>query len=285
MLSGDPPFLFILGSGRSGTTLLVAMLDSHPDLAIPAETGGFILQLCDDPPLSDTGDLDIDVFLGRLQQSERFRLWELDAVALRQNLEEAAPKTVPQAFRTIYRSYAANYGKSRYGDKTPNHVLRIPDLASRFPESRFVHLIRDGRDVALALQDVPFGPGTLEERAEYWVTRVTAGRTAGQELGEGRYLEVRYEELLLDPSKVLQRIVHFVDMPSSPAMLDFREAAERQLRMSPRPDEDRSLLRPLTQKLRDWRTQMSAEEQTIFVGVAGELLADLGYPLPGSVKR
>ena len=170
MLSGDPPFLFLLGSGRSGTTLLVAMLDSHPDLAIPAETGGFILQLCDDPPLSDTGDLDIDVFLGRLQQNERFRLWELDGVALRQNLEEAAPKTVPQALRAVYRSYAANYGKSRYGDKTPNHVLRIPVLASFFPESRFVHIIRDGRDVALALRDVPFGPDTPEERAEYWVT-------------------------------------------------------------------------------------------------------------------
>ena len=81
--ASDPPFLFLLGSGRSGTTLLLAMLDSHPDLAIPAETGGIMLQICGDPPLSGTGVLDIDAFLDRLLQNERFRLWGLDAAALR----------------------------------------------------------------------------------------------------------------------------------------------------------------------------------------------------------
>jgi hypothetical protein len=273
----DPPFLFLVGSGRSGTTLLQAMLDSHPDLAIPAETGGFILRLCEDPPLTDTGFLNIERFLDRLLQDERFQLWGLDAAALRDTLYETSPQTVPQGFRLIYRFYAGVYDKCRYGDKTPNHVLKMLDLAFYFPESRFVHMIRDGRDVALALQDVPFGPDTPEGRAEYWATRVIAGRTAGQVLGTDRYLEVRYEELLGDPSAVLHRIVSFVDLPDSPAMLEYREAVLRQLRMSPRPEEDQSLLQPLNPKLRDWRTQMSAAEREAIEGVAGDLLDDLGY--------
>jgi hypothetical protein len=277
----DPPFLFVLGSGRSGTTLLLAMLDSHPDLAIPAETGGFMLQTCDHPPLSGAGVLDIDAFLERVFQNERLQLWGLDAAALRQNLLETEPRTAPQGFRALYRFYAAAYGKSRYGDKTPNYVLKIPELSLYFPESRFVHVIRDGRDVALALRDVPFGPDTVEGCAEYWMTRVIAGRSTGQELGEDRYLEVRYEELVADPGAVLHRIVTFVDLPDSPAMLDYEEAAQRQLQMSPSPEEDQSLLQPLNPRLRDWRTQMSDEETKAFEAVAGDLLADLGYPVTG----
>ena len=112
----------------------------------------------------------------------------------------------------------------------------MPDLAIYFPESRFVHMIRDGRDVALALLDVPFGPDTPEGCAEYWMTRVTAGRSAGQRLGEGRYLEVRYEELLARPFQgaPANRYISSISR-DSPAMLDFREAVQRQLRMSPRP--------------------------------------------------
>jgi hypothetical protein len=279
MQRADPPFLFVLGSGRSGTTLLVAMLDSHPDLAIPAETGGFILRICDDPPLLGTGALDVDGFLERLLQLERFQLWALDVAALRQNLHETGPRTVPQGFRALYRFYAAVHGKSRYGDKTPNHVLEIPELAIHFPEARFVHIIRDGRDVALALRDVSFGPDTPEGCAEYWMTRVVAGRSAGKDLGENRYLEVRYEELLANPSAVLRQIVTFVDLPDSPAMLDYQAAARRQLQMSPQPKEDQSLLKPLNPKLRDWRLHMSAEERNAFERVAGELLVDLGYPV------
>ena len=96
--------------------------------------------------------------------------------AVREHLRELGPETAPQGFRAIYGFYAAANGKTRYGDKTPNYVLKVQDLALHFPESRFVHLIRDGRDVALALRDVPWGPDTLEGRAEYWMTRVAAGR-------------------------------------------------------------------------------------------------------------
>ena len=108
------------------------MLDSHPDVAIPAETGGFIVRICDKPPLSDGGTLDIDGFLARLLQTERFRLWGLDTVALSKELHQAGPTTAPQAFRALFRFYAAAHGKSRYGEKTPNHVLRIPELAHHF---------------------------------------------------------------------------------------------------------------------------------------------------------
>ena len=62
-------------------------------------------------------------------------------------------------------------------------------------------------------------------------------------------------------------------------MLDFQAAARRQLRMSPEPKEDQSLLRPLSPKLRDWRMDMSAEDRHAFEAVAGELLIDLGYPI------
>ena len=61
--------------------------------------------------------------------------------------------------RAFYRGYAAARGKTRYGDKTPMHATDIDVLSRVLPEARFIHIIRDGRDVAASLRGLPFAPG------------------------------------------------------------------------------------------------------------------------------
>ena len=61
--------------------------------------------------------------------------------------------------RAFYRGYAAARGKTHYGDKTPTHIADIDVLSRVLPEARFIHMIRDGRDVAASLRGLPFAPG------------------------------------------------------------------------------------------------------------------------------
>ncbi len=269
-------FPFIVGCGRSGTTLLVSMLDSHPDLAIPGESG-FLLEMCASSAKSDKEGL-VQSFCAELEAFDRFRAWKLDLDDLRRDLEEQRPDDRVEAMRITYAHYAAREGKTLYGDKTPDHVLQIPELAKLFPEARFVHLIRDGRDVALANLDVPWGPATLPAAARYWRQRVSTGRQAGAALGPKRYLEVRYEELVADPSSVLHKVTEFLGLEFDPAMLRSDEAVRRQFAMSPDPSLDKSLLLPVTKGLRDWRRDMSADDLAVFELIAGPLLEELGYP-------
>ena len=272
------PFLFVVGYGRSGTTLLAALLDSHPKIAIPGETSGLLLELCPVPG-EDREEFDTEAFVDRLMQHERFRLWNLDRAALSRALARAAPNGAPEAVRALYSFYASRYGKDLYGDKTPKHLVRMRELAALFPEARFVHLIRDGRDCALAMLDASFGPTSVSAAAAEWRDWVEGGRSVGVELGARRYLEVHYEALVSAPEAVLRVIADFLDVEYDEVMLDKEAAVARQLAMSPAPGEDRSLTRPVAGVMRDWRSQMAPADLGAFEALAGPLLAELGYPV------
>ena len=241
-----PIFPFVVGCSRSGTTLLRALLDAHPLLAVPPESHFAVL-----PRL-------------RLRRDPWFRLWEIDPPDLR-------GLGVADAVRAVFAAYAAAHGKPRYADKTPHYVSHLPLLADRFPEARFVHVVRDGRDVALSLLEVPWGPDDLEGAALHWRRRVLEGRAAG--LGPARYRELRYEALVADPERELRGLAAWLELSYDPAMLD---PARRPVAM-PYPEHHHRLALAPTPGLRDWRREMSAADAARFQAVAGDALAELGY--------
>lgn len=293
------PFLFVVGAGRSGTTLLTALLDSHPQLSIPGESGGFIFRFClgreswdphgnviDDPGVVARGSTSapepysretLEALMAELGAERRYQLWGIDNAEVVELAAASRAATRADFIRSVYGAYAAHRGKPRFGDKTPDHVLYMRTVAELFPEAIFVHLIRDGRNVALALRDTSFGTGDAREAGEYWRLRVTTGAETGASLGPGRYHHLRYEDLVAEPERELRRICEFAQLPFEPGMLDHNAAAERQLSMSPIPAEDKSLLRPITSGLRDWRTQMSESDRLAFESVAGDTLKRFGY--------
>ncbi len=280
-------FPFIVGCGRSGTTLLTVMLSSHPELAIPGETGGFILRFLERFTeyrnlMASVATLQqpiVEAMIEQLSESHRFRAWELDRSALISRICESGAGSAEDVIRSCFAQYAHQQGKKRFGDKTPNHVLSIDELARAFPESVFIHLIRDGRDVSLAILEASWGPEDIVEAAIYWKHRVEAGSNSGKELGSERYLEVHYEDLIANPESILRQVSSLIGIDYHPAMLCYSEAVSRQLEMSPVPVEDKSLLLPPTAGLRDWRTQMPPEDVQLFELEAGSLLAQLGYPV------
>ena len=260
------PFPFVVGCERSGTTLLRNMLDSHPRLAIPPESY-FIVRLHRSRSRYDRdGTIDLGALVEELRTHRWFSTWGIDVDGL-----EGEVASLPDAIRRIYGAYASKRGKERYGDKTPAYVMHLPLLAGMFPEARFAHLLRDGREVALSLAEMSWGPPTVLDAALHWRERVERGRRDGAALGKDRYREIRYEDLVERPEETLRGLVRFFELPFDGAMLEHHARRTDQAGIHRRSTE------PPTTGARDWRTQMDAADLAAVEAGIGDLLTELGY--------
>jgi hypothetical protein len=274
-----PPFPFLVGCGRSGTTLLRAMFDAHADVCVPDEVA-FVVRYARPhramqygwPRRFDAGRC-VELIVG----DSSFRRWPITAEDARAAVHETVPTSFADTIRTLYALVAAHRGKPRYADKTPMHVLHLPRLARLFPEARFVHVIRDGRDVARSYQSVEWGPSTAEEAALRWRRSVAHGRRSGARLGAGRYREIRYEQLVTEPEPVLRELCRFFELDWDDRVLHHHEQAERVVAATRFPGAHRRVLLPPTPGLRDWRREMPAADVAGFEAIAGRLLDELGY--------
>lgn len=274
----SPP-LFVLGVRRSGTTLLRVILDRSPGIAIPDETF-FIPQVAH----RHGAPVDPAKLLDDLRRLPRIATWGVSADDLASRLGPGM--STGEALDAVFSTYAAKHGKTRWGDKTPMYMRHLGLIERLFPDAQYVHLIRDGRDAALAFLDMPEGvvtktwahPTSAAGFACEWRVEVERARALGQRLGSSRYLEVRYEDLVTSASAVVERVCEFAGIPFEPAMLEYTGAVD----VSEKPHLQR-LLQPPTGGVRDWRSQMSAEDELAFEAIAGDLLGDLGYELRGSL--
>lgn len=274
------PF-FIVGSARSGTTLLRLILNAHPEVAVPPESR-FIVELHNGAELVDAVD-----FLARLDAHHRFHTWDLPISAVREEIAGADRLPYAEAIDAAFRAYARVQGKTRWGDKTPRYVEDIAFLARLWPDARFIHLIRDGRDVARSYADVSFGPKTVGKAASLWARRVRAGIAAGRALPAGRYLEINYEDLVDDAEGEIKDICDLLELDFDPGMLDHTERARGSV--LPRASAFNPHVTEPPSRTRSWHTSMPRAQVEIFEAVAGDTLTELGYerafPAPASRAR
>ncbi|MEA2206338.1 MAG: hypothetical protein QOE77_3114 [Blastocatellia bacterium] len=290
--AGLPPMPVIVGAPRSGTTLLRVMLDAHPELAIPPETGFLTLGA----KFRGTGDvLRQQFFRGVTNFPSEASAWpdfQLSEESFWLTLSQIDPFTVSAGYRTFYRMYAARFDKRRWGDKTPLYCMDIEPIRNLLPEARFIHLIRDGRDVVLSLRRMWFAPGQdIETLAGYWRKCVLTARKAG--LNHSDYLEVRYEDLILNTPEILKQISQFVDLNYDEKMLRYYTRSESRLKehqarfradgsvlitQEDRLNQQRRTIQPPDPAcIGAWKSEMTPDEQSRFWRVAGGLLEELGY--------
>jgi Sulfotransferase family len=269
-------FPFFVGFARSGTTLVRAMFDSHPDLAIPGESH-FIVPIARHADRYQlNGTFLHHRFLADVFSHPRFQQWGLPEMFVRSEFEKGERESVAEAIRQLYVAYAAYQGKPRYGDKTPVYLLHVRLLGELFPEARFVHIIRDGRDVALSHMDALARSKKIEQVAINWRRSIQRARRAGC-WANGRYRELRYEDLIGDPEGVLQSVCPFLEIPFDSAMLRYFERADEIRMPVHHPEIHANLGRPPTKGLRDWRRQMARDDVAVFEAIAGDTLSELGY--------
>jgi Sulfotransferase family len=267
----DAP-VFVVGFPRSGTTLLSAMLSRHPRLAIAHEWRWVpdLLRPQSDGSLRRPAEV-LEAALRAPKLGGEF----VDAADARHRLAALHDPTPAGALRCVFEAYAAAAGKARWGDKTPRNLVELDILGTAFPDALFVHLIRDGREVADANRDAPWGGSGLLMWARRWARSVATARAAGLRLGP-RYVEVRYEQLVARAEETLTALGEFLDAPFVDAQLDYPSAVAELGEALPA--HHQNLRRPPTAGLRDWASTWTERERRAVEAVAGPVLDDLGYP-------
>jgi hypothetical protein len=279
--SAETSFPIVLGCVRSGTTMLRAVLDSHPHLAVPPESYFVAPALRYRSRYEPGGALDLDRLLEDIAADRSFPDWQLTPDSLAE--VRALPlATVPDALLALYAAYAHQQGKPRAGDKTPSHLLHIEMLAASFPQARFVHIIRDGRDVVPSILGMQFGPDRFAEAVLFWQRRVQQGLDGGAALGPHRYREIHYEAMVADPESVLRdEVCPFLGLEYSAEMLRYHERADDLLGGMRATNHVQGVRRPPTRGIRDWRSALPDHDVQLFEALAGDLLDRLGYERSG----
>ena len=282
------PFVFLVGCARSGTTLLERLADAHPVLAVTHGTRWIVRLYQDGAGLTDDGRVTRQ-FIEQLIAHPRFKTMAMNVPDV-QRLHASRPGAPYAEFVTaLFDLYGMRRGKRYVGDRSPEYVRSVPLLHDLWPAARFVHIIRDGRDVWLSVADwqkgathLPtWGADPVSTTAVWWERNVRLAREAGAALGPQLYHELRYESLVADPVAECTRLCQFLGFPFDDRMLRFHEGRTRDL---PGLDAKKSW-RPVTAGLRDWRSQMSLDEVGRFEAVAGGLLDELGYPRAATALR
>jgi hypothetical protein len=283
------PAPFICGVTRSGTTLVRLMLDAHPELAIPGETHWL-------PKLikaAERGKQSNDDFADLIIDHKRWGDFHLDAEELRERIRQVDPPNAADVIRAFYLTYAQREGKTRYGDKTPGYMQEMTRIQRVLPEARFIHVIRDGRDVSLSHLRMNWGPESYEQSARLWRNRTRRARRMSSNIKH--YTEIRFEDLVADTEGVLRHVCDFIELDFDPAMLDYHERAEGRLaekarelprkNRPPQPAEARleshKLAKepPRSDRVGMWRERMTSDEVAEYEAIAGDMLVTLGYEL------
>jgi hypothetical protein len=271
--------VFVLGCGRSGTTLLYHMLLSAGGFAVYRAESNAINLL--EPRF---GNLSLKRNRERLMDawlaSKLFERSELDAVAIREKVM-AECRNGGDFLRIVMEEIARNQHVERWAECTPEHLLHLPRIKQTIPEALIIHIIRDGRDVALSNAKVGYVRRAWWDRSPevlacglYWEWIVRKGRADGSKLGAD-YTEVRFEDLISHPRQVLARLGAFIEQE-----LDYDRIRTVGIGSVSEPntsfqEDSESEFNPIGR----WEKSFSPELLATFEGLVGRLLQELGYKL------
>jgi O-antigen/teichoic acid export membrane protein len=274
--------VFIVGPSRSGTTLLARMIDSHTSLAIFPETWCYVV-------LDRLGCFEefsnrwqYILFLNQVWDS----LQQYNDPAARVLAEEAAKcpsysGPVRPILESFGKAYAVARGAVRWGEKTPGHVLWLPQIRSLFPEARILICIRDPLDV-ISSYDERWGGGNADTkylmRASAQVRHYLQHLLKAQGFPAEHTLTVRYEALTSHPEEILREICSFLDLQFEPGMLQFYRSQAYVERDTPDGQYHRLLGGPATtERIGRYRSTFSPSQIALIERCLGDEMQQLGY--------
>jgi hypothetical protein len=285
------PFLFVVGCPRSGTTLLQRLLDAHPQVAVTPETHWIArwFEKKGGKGITPEG-LVTRKLVRKLLEYPRFGELGISRAELNALVEPRGTVPYSRFVSALFDLYGQKQGKRLVGDKTPGYARNLNTLHALWPGAKLVHLIRDGRDVCLsvlswqrargwkagqgAARFSAWAQSPLCAAALWWAWHVRLARETARAFEPGVYAELRYEALVADPSGVCRNLCGFLGIPYDEGMLRLYES-----RVSDGTAQDeKHPWRPITPRLRDWRSQMAPQDVELFEAAAGDLLDELGYP-------
>lgn len=271
--------VFIIGSPRSGSTWLQALLGAHPLVATSVELTVFHHYVA---PWLEKWEFEAKLRQNEVPQGLAFVLGEA-----------WAEQWLARFIEEVYRAVAARKSGCRFLlDKQPAYSPYVRVIDRFLPDSRFVHIIRDGRDVAASLRragrSMVLGQMRIYHGAKLWSRYVRAARDAA--VLEGRYVEVRYEALRQAPERELARVLDGCGIPWERGWLEetVRALGYEAMEAARRTADPAVAAHPMHYqgaRMGRWQREFSLADRHDFDRVAGDLLCELGYARPGWWKQ
>lgn len=269
----------MFGMERSGTTLLTMMVGAHPQIVMPLSVTGMWFDFADRLG-RDYGGLasasDCDRMVTDVINHPRIRLWEtpLDFARIRSatRLED-----YPSLVAAVYQECANQHDKPYWASMDIGTLRRMHTVHDWFPDARFLHIVRDGRDVALSHQTMPFGAGNIAECAAAWDRRISTNMRMGEMLSPDQYMILHFEDLIQEPEKNLRSVCEFIGVGYSPEMLCYAETVEERVPSNKLWLWPALKSAPKQEKVGRWKKEMSKAQRIVFERTAGDLLHELGY--------
>ena len=272
--------VFVLGCGRSGTTVLYHMLLSAGDFAVYRAESNAINLL--EPRF---GDLSVrknkEKLMDAWLDSKLFARSGLDAIQIREKV--VAECTNGGSFlRIVMEEIARTQGVRRWADCTPEHLLHLPRIKETIPDALIIHIIRDGRDVALSTDKLGYIKRAPWDKTPsimvaglYWEWMVRRGREAGRRLGND-YIEVRFEDLITEPRKTLGILGNFIEHELDYDRIQkvgIGSVSEPNTSFKGAPGDEK--FSPVGR----WKAGFAQKELAMFEALVGRTLEELGYRL------
>lgn len=262
--------VFVIGFARSGTSVTCRMLRRYLKVSFGTESQ-FIIRYLN--RLESYGDLQVDANVRRLIadiSTERFftrtnRNWGFvfDPDAAFASLKA---RTYRDVLNAIFGQLAQHNGMVRWGDKTPQYNRDLSRLLELFPDAQFVHVVRDGRDVALSIGKTAFGPKNACEAALDWFNALNAIERFSKTVPTVQFVEVRYEDLTSEPAKVLEGLAGFLGIDDRSG--DLSAVIRRRVGSDVKSNNSGK-----------WRQALSRRDVERFEAMAGDALTRHGYAL------
>lgn len=274
----DSRAVFVGGVARSGTTLLSVMLDAHPGLVCGPETDLLRRWPTIGRMTTALGKWSWHVLRGWTDDySDLARNFQMSLRQMRRL--RLTSRCGAEFIDRFFAGFARRHGVDRWVDKTPANVVCLDFLFKHFPQAKFVHVIRDGRDTVCSMRQWPSRLGnrqrqSIEQHAEYWDRWVRLGR---KWTAHPNYLELRYEQLVESPEPVLRNLLETLELDWSDRVLShWKHLGDH------RPDTRYPHVAgvnepPYTRSIGRWRCDLSRDDRLAFQRTAGPLLCELGY--------
>lgn len=277
------PF-FIIGSVRSGTTLVERILNRHSNLFVPPET--FFFTVMDRLGIlgqQTASRKDLQALLEAYRKDRAFAFLGLPAGGEEALLLEGA-RTYPDVFFNLMGHLRVRAGKSRWGEKTPNNLRYVPFIQKAFPDARFILVVRDGRAAVMSRLRHPNWRRNLLGCARHWAADAEIMRRLIEQQDNKSLHVLRFEQLLTHPEETVRAMCEFLAERYEPGMLDASEEVQvDRLDYYRQPWMAKSTRGIDQARATQWDKEYSSRQLKLVETVAGRQLGALGYPLRNPV--
>lgn len=270
--------MFIVGSGRSGTTLLRSMLVAGGDVAIPPES--YVIHTAVRRYIAtqflgwpDCARLVVALF----ESGAEFHLWETNLYPAHRSVLSLSAKerSLARIIDEVFQCYARQHFPEAiiWGDQSPLNTLHLPWVFRAFPRAKYLHLLRDGRDAIASMVE---RGRSIEAATRRWKRSVEQVLALQPRLDDDQFLEARYEDLVSEPADTLQSICSFIGVSYKASMLDFWKLPTTVEHEHYK--HHHNLARPLfTDSIGRWTERLSSSQQAYVCSRVTGLLEHLGY--------